>query len=582
MDGKEPIIPGPDFPTGGIVINKNDIPNILNTGHGSVKVRGKYKIEENSIVFYEIPYGTTVENILTQIGDLCEKEEIKGIIEIRDESNKNGLRIVIECNGSIPYIVNQLFKKTSLQSSISYNQVALINKTPTELNYKDCIKIYVDHNIECIINESKFDLEKALARQEIVDGLLKALEDIDNIIQLIKKSKSAAIAREELQLKYGFTENQSKAIVDMKLGKLAGLETLELQNEKAGLDTKIKFLNSLINNKDIQYKELKNRLKTIVDTFGDERRTELTQLDLSKDKEIEDVATERCVVVMTKDGTIKRIPITSYKTQNRKGKGVKNQGTIVTHTIRTNTIDSLMIFSDKGKIYRLLVDKIPEGTNTSKGTSIKNLVTMSTNENPTIIYSIYKGSDNNYVLFATKNGLIKKTPLEEYLKTQKSGLAAIKLKEDDEIVAVTLFKNEEFIILTEQGFSIRIKGESIPTSTRNTMGCRGINLKKEDKIVALLPIRNNTDDVGIFYKSGKGKRVKIDEFTVQLKGGKGVLCGKNDIVVGGILLNDEDNVLINGATKSICIKALDIPQGSRVGSGNLLLQENIITSVSKL
>jgi DNA gyrase subunit A len=285
---------------------------------------------------------------------------------------------------------------------------------------------------------------------------------------------------------------------------------------------------------------------------------------------------------MTKDGTIKRIPITSYKTQNRKGKGVKNQGTIVTHTIRTNTIDSLMIFSDKGKIYRLLVDKIPEGTNTSKGTSIKNLVTMGTNENPTIIYSIYKGSDNNYVLFATKNGLIKKTPLEEYLKTQKSGLAAIKLKEDDEIVAVTLFKNEEFIILTEQGFSIRIKGESIPTSTRNTMGCRGNNLKKEDKIVALLPIRNNTDDVGIFYKSGKGKRVKIDEFTVQLKGGKGVLCGKNDIVVGGILLNDEDNVLINGATKSICIKALDIPQGSRVGSGNLLLQENIITSVSKL
>lgn len=582
MEGKKPTIPGPDFPTGGIIINKNDIPNILATGHGSVKVRGKYKIEENAIVFYEIPYGNNIENILTQIGELCEKEEIKGITEIRDESNKDGIRIVLQCSGSIPYIVSQLFRKTNLQSSISYNQIALVNKTPTELNFEDCIKIYVEHNIECIVNEAKFDLEKALARQEIVDGLLKALEDIDNIIQLIKKSESASAARENLKEKYKFTENQAKAIVDMKLGKLAGLEQMEIQKEKAELINAIKSLKALITDEKVQKEELKERLINLTNKFGDDRRTELAQISDKVEDEAETVAPEKCVVVMTEGGTIKRIPVKSYKVQNRNGKGIKSQEDITAQTIRTNTVDSLMIFSDKGKMYRLLVDKIPNGTNSSKGTLIKNLVEMEPNEQPTIIYSIYRGTEAKFVLFVTRKGLVKKTPIDEYLKTKRSGIAAIKLKEDDEIVAVTLVKDEDIVLLTYNGFGIKIASLDIPASSRMTIGCKGINLTN-DLVVSVLPIRNEEDDIAIFTESGKGKRIKINELPKQNRGGKGLTCvAKGENIGSGALVTDGDNILVCGANKTICVKASELPTLGRTGVGNIVLKNNVIVSATKI
>ena len=428
MDNKEPMLPGPDFPMGGQVINKNDIPGIMRTGKGSVKIRARYNIENNNIIFYEIPYGTNTENLMTQIGEACDEGKISGITDIRNESNRKGFRLVIETDGktSQKTIINKLYKETNLQTSFSYNQVALIDKTPTELNLKECIEIYVNHNVDCIIREANFDIKKTNDRLEIVNGLLKALEDIDNIIALIKASASAAAAKTALQTKYNFSEPQAKAIVDMKLGRLAGLERIEIEEERKTLLENLKKLNSIIENPKI---ELKKRLEDLVKKYGDERRTELTQIaDTPKEEEeIQYVEPEKCVVVMTESGLIKRIPSTSFRKQRRNGKGVKTQDDITNTIIRTNTIDNIMVFTDKGKMYRILVDNIPVGTNVSQGVPIKSLVEMEPNEKPTTIYSIYRDTDAKYVVFITKNGLVKKTALEEYTKTKKkTGIAAIR------------------------------------------------------------------------------------------------------------------------------------------------------------
>ena len=451
MDGKEPTLPGADFPTGGMIINKNDIPNIMKTGKGSVKIRGKYNIEDNNIVFYEIPYGIGTEDLMNEIGAAADEGKINGIKNIRNERNrKKGFRLVIECDkgASIATIINLLFKETSLQTSFSYNQVALIDKTPTELNLKDCIKIYIERNEECIRRETEFDIEKAKAKLEIEEGLLKALEAIDNIIALIKASESAAAAKIALMEKYSFTESQAKAIVDMKLGKLAGLERIEIENEKKELLSTIEDLESILQN---LKGELRSRLANIVSKYGDARRTELCQIaDTTKEeKEIEFVEPEKCVVIMTEGGTIKRIPQTSFRTQKRNTKGIKTQEDITSCVIRTNTIDSLMIFTNKGNMYRLLVDNIPVGTNVSKGTPITGLIEMEENEKPTVIYSIYRDTDAKYILFVTKNGLVKKTSLEEYTKTKKkSGILAINIKDNDELASVFLVKDEDIILIT--------------------------------------------------------------------------------------------------------------------------------------
>ena len=428
MDGKDPMLPGPDFPTGGIVINSKDIPTIMKTGHGSVKVRGKYHMEGNTIVFTELPYGVGTEDLITAVGKLCDDGDIVGISDIRNESNrKKGFRLVFECakDANVAKIIQQLFQKSDLQTSFSYNQVALIDKTPTELNLKQCCKIYVEHGIDCISRETNFDIQKAKARLNIVNGLLKALEDIDNIIALIKGSESSAKAREAMQKKYGFNEEQAQAITDMKLGKLAGLERIEIENEKAELIDTIAKLEMILNDLPA---ELRKRLGELVKKYGDARRTELSQIEEPKtkeEKEIVNVPPEKCVVVLTEGGSVKRIPATSFRTQKRGSKGVKTQDDITEAVIRTNTVDSLMIFTNKGKMYRLVVNNIPEGTNTSKGTPVRALVEMESGESVQTIYSIYRDTDAKYVLFTTKNGLVKKTALSEYVGTKKSNGTAM-------------------------------------------------------------------------------------------------------------------------------------------------------------
>lgn len=586
MDGEEPMLPGPDFPTGGLIINKNDIPNIMRTGHGSVKIRGKYNIEGNNIVFYEIPYGVGTEALMNQIGEAADSEKIKGIVDIRNESNKKGYRLVIECDkkASALTIVNKLFAETNLQTSFSYNQVALIDKTPTELNLKDCIKIYIEHNLECIKKEAQFDLEKASKRYEVVEGLLRALEDIDNIIALIKSSDNSKHAEQNLIEKYNFTDNQAKAICAMKLGSLAKLEAVELNTEKADLAKIISDKNILINEETARLSELRTRLMAFVAKYGDPRRTELAQIEVPKEeKEIEYVEPEKCVVVMTESGLIKRVPTASFRTQNRNTKGVKTQDDITNAVIRTNTIDNLMIFTNKGKMYRLLVDNIPVGTNKSQGVPINSLVSMEGDEVATTMYSLYRDTDAKYVLFITETGLVKKTALEEFTKTKKkTGIAAIKIKEGDKLASVSLIKDEDIILLTKNGQGIRFKSSEINPSGRVAMGVKGITLKPEDKVVAGLVVRHDTDDLAIFAENGLAKKIKLTELASQKRAGKGVIVYKNNNIASATLITSGDRILVCGTKTSLCVAADDIPEMGRTSVGNQIIKGSQVLSVSKV
>ena len=591
LDGKEPSLPGPDFPTGGIVINKNDIPNIMKTGHGSVKVRGKYKIEKDrNIVFYEIPYGTTIEGLLTEIGKVCDSKDIEGISEIRDESNKKGLRIVIECqkNTNPETIVQKLFHKTNLQTSISYNQVALIDKTPTELNLKQCIEVYVNHNVNCLIKEINFDLDKVKSRLEIVLGLLIALEDIDNIIAMIKSSDNAAAAKQKLIEKYKLTENQAKAILDMKLSKLAKLEKVELENEKKELLTKQDELNNLLQNKDLQLKEIRKRLDAIVKKYGDERRTELAQIEIPKEeKEIVEVVPEDCVVIITKTGDVKRIPSKNFKVQRKNGKGIKNEDSAILDTISTNTIDNLMVFTNKGKMYKILVDNLPIGTNSSKGTNIRNLINLEPQEEVIAVSSLDRKSENKYVVFITKKGLIKKTYLDEYKSMKKStGIIAIKLNENDSIANVLLMNEENMIIITKKGMSIYFETKGINPTGRTSMGVKAIKLNEDDEVITGIPIYDTDLDLAIFTSGGLGKKMKISDFTIQNRAGKGVSIYKNSItsdnLVGATIVSNDDNILLIGKPNSICISSNDIPLLTKAGMGNIMIKNSKISKIVKL
>ena len=591
MDGKSDItLPGPDFPTGGVIINKNDIPAIMKTGHGSVKVRGKYNIEKQNIIFYEIPYGTKTEDLMTEIGKVSDEKTVEGISEIRNESNKKGLRIVIECekNMSPETVVRKLFAKTNLQTSVSYNQVALINKTPTELGLLDCIKIYIEHNIECIIREAKFDLKKAEARLEIVNGLLKALEDIDNIIALIKKSESAAAAKVKLIETYNFTENQAKAILDMKLAKLANLEKIELQKEKEELKNHILDLNETITNPSKQKAELKGRLRNIVDKFGDDRRTELIQIDIKpEEKEIIEVTPEDCVIIMTQSGDIKRVASKTFKVQRKNGKGVKSEDEAILDTISTNTIDTLMIFTNKGKMYKLLVDNVPIGTNASKGVRINTLINTEPNEKVSAITSLYRQTNAEYAIFITKKGLIKKTYLSEYMKVKRgSGIAAINIKEDDEICNVTFLKDEEMIIVTKNGMAIHFPTEDITPIGRIAAGVKAIKLSDDDEVLIGIPVHQNWDTLSIFTQKGYGKRITLQELPIQKRAGKGVAIYKptniSGNIIGATMLEDNDNVLLIGKPNSICISSKDVPVLGRNSIGNIMIKNSQIISVVKL
>ena len=578
IDGKEPMLPGPDFPTGGIVINKNDIPNIMRTGHGSIKLRGKYNIEKNKIVFYEIPYGVTIEDLLANIAEVCNNKEIEGISEIRDESNKKGIRVVIECQKGIEpsSLINKLFAKTKLQISISYNQIALVDKTPVELNLKDCCKIYVDHNIDCLKKELNFDLHKAEDRLHIIEGLLIALEDIDNVIALIKKSSDSTKAKEALITKYSLSEIQAKSILAMRLSSLAHMEKVELENEKKELVDKIADIKDVLTNHARQLSMIKDNLSAIVNKYGDNRRTELAQISVKpEEKEIAEVIPENVVVTLTQNGLIKKVPTSSFKVQKRGGKGVKSADESIMEMISTNTVDTLMFFTNKGKMYRTIVDNIPTGTNASKGIAINTIVNLENDERVIAMSSLYRKTNAKYVVFVTKQGLFKKTYIEEYMKTNRNnGIAAIKLKEEDSVVGVTFLDEEDVILITKGGYAIHFETKSINPIGRLTSGVKGIKLSENDEVENILPVHKTTDSIAIIGKDGLGKKMELSDFPLQGRGGKGIIIYKGADIVGSEMIADEDNLLLVG-DKTLCISTKDIPMLGKTAVGNILIKGNV-------
>ena len=584
-------ITGPDFPTGGLLINKDELKAAYLTGKGRARVRGEYTVEtkggKDSIVFTSLPYKVSKETLTEDIDKLCEEKKIEGIASIRDESGNGEVRFVIELEKGVSSepIIAKLFKFSRLEDTYSFNQVALVDKSPKLMNIKQLIEIYVAHQKDVLLRKTQFEVDKIKAKIHVLEGLLKALEDIDNVIALIKKSESAAVARVALMEKYGLSEVQAKAILDMKLSKLAHMEKIELQNEKADLTREADRLSNILAN---PVPELTRIFTEMKDTYGDARRTTITQVATTKEeKEIEFVEPEKCVVMMTEAGTIKRIPATSFRTQKRNGKGVKTQEDITSMIIRTNTIDSLMIFSNQGRMYRLLVNDIPVGTNVSKGQSIKSLIAMETNEEPAIMYSIYRDTDAKYVLFATKNGVVKKTALEEYVNTKKkTGIGAISLKEGDELAAVTLIKDEPLAIVTKQGYVLRFNSIEVSATSRMTAGVKGINLSQGDEVIAALPVRNPDDTLALFSENGLGKKILPKETITQKRAGKGVVCYKTTDATGPVraamLVSDEDNILLVGDKTSICISATDIPAMGRATIGNQMIKNGKVIAASKV
>lgn len=584
-------VSGPDFPTGGVIINKDELPAAYMTGKGRARIRGEYTIESSkgadTIVFTSIPYKVSKEQLIIDIDKLCEDGVIEGVTAIRDETNKEGVRFVIELAKGVSSepVIAKLFKNTRLEDTYSINQVALVDKKPRLLNLKQLLEIYNEHQRDVLIRKTNFDADKIKHKIHILEGLLIALEDIDNVIALIKKSESAAAAKVALMAQYNLSEDQAKAILDMKLAKLAKLEKVEIQKEKDDLVAELARLNAILANPIPELKKIFTSIKT---TYGDTRRSSITQVASTKEeKEIEFVEPEKCVVVLTESGLIKRVPTTSFRNQRRNGKGVKTQDDITSMVIRTNTIDSLMVFTNQGRMYRLLVNDIPVGTNTTKGQSIKSLIAMESDEEPSVIYSIYRDTDAQYVLFTTKNGLVKKTALDEYVKTKKkTGIAAINIREDDELVSVNLIKDEPIVIVTKNGMAIKFSSMEIGATSRTTYGVKGINLNTDDNVVSTLVVRHETDNLAIFSENGLGKQYPINETPIQKRAGKGLLCYKptnsSGNVAAAALISKEDNILICGDKTSLCISATEIPVLSRVSIGNQLIKNNKILSVSKV
>ena len=585
LDGITPMLDGPDFPTGGLIINKDDIPKIMKTGHGTVKIQARYNIEGNKIIFYEVPYGETIEGLVAQVGKACEDKEIEGISDIHDESSKK-IRIVVTCEKGVDpsSIVAKLYNKTNFQSSFSYNQVALIDKTPTELNLEDAIKIYVDHNLDCIIKECNFDLTKAEARLEIVNGLLKALEDIDNIIALIKASESAAAAKVNLIARYNFTENQAKAILAMRLSSLAKLEKVELEKEAEDLKDKILSLSIILNERNEQINILKVRLQGLVNKYGDARRTELAQIEITKEeKEKAEVIPEDVVIIVNNLNEVKRIPKKNFKVQHRRGVGVKTASESPRIMLATNTVDTLMIFTSEGKMYRLNVDKIPEGTNASRGVNLKTILKLDDKEIIQEIASARGEKPADYVVFFTKNGLVKKTKFEEYVNTKKTtGIQAIKIKDNDELAFVRFMNDDEKIVLiTEEGYAIKFTFSDIKPIGRLTSGVKGINLRDGDGITGAINFSSNDNYVVLITKEGKSKRMSISDFTIQNRGGRGNMALKldpDDYVAAALKASEEDAILIAGKPNSICVPVKEISIQSKLGSGTKIIERSQVES----
>ncbi len=569
-------IPGPDFPLGGTVLNIKDVRAAFASGKSniSLKIQGDYEIDGQDIIFTSIPYRTYRNKIKEQIEkNIDVLSEL--IDDFDDESNigQNKLVFHVKDGVSVSKALNKLFLLTDLQSTLSYNMNYIVNGTPKLCSMIDLLHAYVNHQEDVLVNATTFDKEKAETRAHILEGLIAAVDKIDEVIALIKQSAGRADARTKLMDFLSVDEAQANAILDMKLGKLTRIDKEELVNELKEKKEFIAKCIEILTNKEVRNKVLISKITQLRDTYGDARRTKLLNTDIPKqEKEVVVVEPKDCVVIVTKKNTIKRIDAKNFKAQKRNTTGVKT-GDIVLFSQKTNTQDTLMVFSSKGKMYRVLVDNIPEGTNASNGTPISTLIEFEKGEVPMAFTTMTRDTDKKFIFFATKNGTIKKVPLDEYDKMKRTGIIAISFKDGDELADVTFINQEQMLLVTKNGMAIHFGTAEMPISSRIAQGVKGMKLNDGDSVIAALPIVDSVDYLAIVSKSGLGKKLKIDELTLQNRGGKGLLCYKGEIA-GAEIIKESDNLLINGDKSSIVISGKDIPTLGRVSMGNIMLKNN--------
>ena len=579
-------IKGPDFPLKNTVINSKDIKAAFAKGKSdvSLKVRGDYEIKDNEIIFNTIPYRTYRNKIKEQISQNIDVLE-EYIEDFSDESNCGINKLVFKIKKGVnpEQAVLKLFALTSLQTTLSYNMNYIVNGTPKMCSMMDLIDAYVNHQINVLLASTEFDKEKALKRKHILEGLIIVINDIDKAIHLIRDSLNSAEAASRLVKTFNLTEEQAKAVLDMKLARLTKLDKNDLIKELEEKNRIIAECEKIINEETYRNNVLIEKVKNLKNTYGDARRTELLNIEVPKEeKEIAEIIPEDVVIVFTENGLIKKVPTSTFKIQRRGGKGVKTKDEIISDVIKTNTVDTLMFFTTKGKMYRTIADNIPTGTNITKGVSVNSLIKLDKDEKVIAITSLHRKSTPKYVIFVTKNGMVKKSYLEEYTKTNRNtGIAALNVKENDEVVRIIFQDEEDMILLTKNGMSIKFATKEINPVGRAAMGVKGIKLSEDDEIVAALPIHKTSDTVAIFTENGLGKKVSLEDFPLQGRGGKGTICSKSSIIKG-LMISNEDNILICGNKSSICISAKDIPLLSKISQGNILLKDNKVLSATKI
>ncbi len=596
------IIKGPDFPTGATILGRRGIEEAYRTGHGKIRVRAVTDIEpmnngKNRIVVTELPYMVNKARLIEKIAELHKDKRIDGITEIRDESSREGMRVVIELRKDVNanVILNQLYKHTQMQDTFGVNMLALVNNEPVVMNLLQMLEYYLKHQEEVVTRRTRYDLNKAEERAHILKGLLIALDNIDEVIQIIRGSQSTAIAKERLIQRFELDDVQAQAIVDMRLRALTGLEREKLENEYDELMKKIADYKAILADRKLLLGVIKKEIIAIRDKYGDERRTQIgfDEFDIS----MEDlIPVEDTVIAMTHKGYIKRMSSDNFRAQHRGGKGIKGMQTIeddyIENLFMATTHHYLMFFTNKGRVYRMKAYEIPESGRTSRGTAIVNLLQLMPEEKISAVISLKEYNDEEYLFMATKSGIVKKTHISEYENIRKTGLQAINLREDDELIEVKVTNNEKDIILvTKHGMCIRFKETDVRPTGRTSIGVRGMNLGFEDEVVGM-QMDTQGPNILLVSEFGMGKRTAVEDFSVQHRGGKGVKCykitEKTGDVVGAKAVEDGTEVmLITNEGIIIRINVDDISILGRVTSGvklmNLDSTKNIkIASIAKV
>ena len=576
------IVKAPDFPTGGLILGTRGCEEAYRTGRGKIIVRAVTNIEtlpngKSQIIATELPYMVNKANLIIKIAELVKLKKIDGITDIRDESNREGVRVVIELrkDANANVILNQLYKHTQLQDTFGVIMLALVNNEPKIMSLLDMMAYYIKHQEDVVTRRTRYDLNKAEERDHILQGLLKALDFIDEVISIIRSSQNAQIAKERLMERFALSDAQAQAIVDMRLRALTGLEREKLENEHKELEIRIGELKAILADEKLLLGVIKKEMRETADKYGDDRRSKIgyDEFDIS----MEDlIPNENTIIAMTNLGYIKRMTVDNFKSQNRGGKGIKGMQTIdedfIEDLLMTTTHHYLNFFTNLGRVYRLKAYEIPEAGRTARGTAVINLLQLLPGEKITAMIPIKEYDDSKNLFMVTKKGIVKKTPLGEFANVRKNGLTAINLRDDDELIEVkTTEKESEIFLVTKQGMCIRFKETDVRATGRSTMGVIGMNLDDGDEIVGM-QLQSQGDSLLFVSENGLGKRTYLDEFTVQKRGGKGVKCykitEKTGDVVGVKAVNDENEIMMI-TTEGIIIQLRmeDISTLGRITSG---------------